>query len=44
VTFIARGEHLKAMQQNGLALEGERAIHLPKPMRVFPISASGGWK
>jgi len=30
VTFIARGEHLKAMQQNGLALEGERPIHLPK--------------
>jgi 2-dehydropantoate 2-reductase len=30
VTFIARGEHLKAMQQNGLALEGDRAVHLPK--------------
>jgi 2-dehydropantoate 2-reductase len=30
VTFIARGDHLKAMQQNGLALEGDRAIHLPK--------------
>jgi 2-dehydropantoate 2-reductase len=30
VTFIARGEHLKAMQQNGLALEGDRPIHLPK--------------
>ena len=30
VTFVARGEHLKAMQANGLALEGERPIHLPK--------------
>jgi 2-dehydropantoate 2-reductase len=30
VTFIARGEHLKAMQQSGLALDGDRAIHLPK--------------
>jgi 2-dehydropantoate 2-reductase len=30
VTFIARGEQLKAMQQNGLALEGDRPIHLPK--------------
>ena len=30
VTFIARGESLKAMQANGVALEGDRAIHLPK--------------
>jgi 2-dehydropantoate 2-reductase len=30
VTFIARGEHLEAMRANGLALEGDRAIHLPK--------------
>jgi ketopantoate reductase len=30
VTFVARGEHLKAMQANGLALEGERPVHLPK--------------
>src|SRR5213080_1576641 len=30
VTFIARGENLKALQQNGIALEGDRAIHLPK--------------
>jgi 2-dehydropantoate 2-reductase len=43
VTFIARGEHLKAMQQNGLALEGDRAIHLPKvratddPSTIGPI-------
>src|SRR3954453_16777739 len=30
VTFIARGEILKALQQNGIALEGAHAIHLPK--------------
>jgi len=30
VTFIARGENLKAMRENGLALEGDRAIHLAK--------------
>jgi 2-dehydropantoate 2-reductase len=30
VTFIARGEQLKALQQDGIALEGDRAIHLPK--------------
>ncbi len=30
VTFIARGDHLRAMQQNGIALEGDRPIHLPK--------------
>src|SRR6476659_3272240 len=29
VTFIARGANLKALQQNGIALEGHRAIHLP---------------
>jgi len=29
VTFIARGEHLNAMQQNGLTLEGDRGVHLP---------------
>src|ERR1043166_253880 len=30
VTFIARGAHLKAMQENGIALEGEKPLHLPK--------------
>jgi 2-dehydropantoate 2-reductase len=30
VTFIARGEQLKALRQNGIALEGDRPIHLPK--------------
>src|SRR3954469_8191341 len=30
VTFIARGEQLKALRENGIALEGDRAIHLPK--------------
>lgn len=29
VTFIARGEQLKAFRQNGIALEGDRPIHLP---------------
>src|SRR4051794_37192464 len=28
-TFIARGEQLKAFRQNGIALEGDRPIHLP---------------
>jgi 2-dehydropantoate 2-reductase len=30
VTFIARGETLQALRENGIALEGDRAIHLPK--------------
>jgi 2-dehydropantoate 2-reductase len=30
VTFIARGAQLKAMQQNGIALEGEKSLHLPR--------------
>ena len=30
VTFIARGSNLKALQQSGIALEGDRAIYLPK--------------
>jgi 2-dehydropantoate 2-reductase len=30
VTFVARGAQLKAMQENGIALEGDRPIHLPK--------------
>jgi 2-dehydropantoate 2-reductase len=29
VTFIARGAHLAAMQQNGLAIEGPDPFHLP---------------
>ena len=43
VTFIARGETLKALQQNGIALEGDRAIHLPKvkatddPVSLWPV-------
>jgi 2-dehydropantoate 2-reductase len=43
VTFIARGEHLKALQQNGIALEGDRSIQLPKvkatddPSTVGPV-------
>jgi 2-dehydropantoate 2-reductase len=30
VTFVARGEQLKALRQNGIALEGDRPIQLPK--------------
>ena len=30
VTFIARGAHLTAMQQNGLVLEGDKPLQLPK--------------
>ena len=30
VTFIARGEQLKAMQHNGIAVEGVKPLHLPK--------------
>ena len=30
VTFMARGDNLKALQQNGIALEGDRPIQLPK--------------
>jgi 2-dehydropantoate 2-reductase len=43
VTFIARGEHLKALQQNGIALEGDRPIQLPKvkatddPSTIGPV-------
>ena len=43
VTFIARGEHLKAMQQSGLALEGADPLHLPKvkatddPASIGPV-------
>jgi 2-dehydropantoate 2-reductase len=43
VTFIARGEQLKALRQNGVALEGDRAIHLPQvkatddPKTVGPV-------
>src|SRR5204863_4661289 len=43
VTFIARGDTLKALQQNGIALEGDRAIHLPKvkatddPATIGPV-------
>ena len=30
VTFVARGAHLAAMRQNGIALEGDKPLHLPK--------------
>ena len=30
VTFIARGAHLDALRQNGIALEGDKPLHLPQ--------------
>ena len=41
VTFIARGESLKALQQNGIALEGDRAIQLPKVKATDDIASVG---
>src|SRR3954465_8227674 len=41
VTFVARGENLKALQQNGIALEGDRAIHLPKVKATDDPAAIG---
>ena len=44
VTFIARGAHLAAMRQNGLAIEGPRPLHLPKvqatddPRTIGPVA------
>jgi 2-dehydropantoate 2-reductase len=43
VTFIARGAHLAAMQDNGIALEGDKPLHLPKvkatddPATIGPV-------
>jgi 2-dehydropantoate 2-reductase len=43
VTFIARGAHLNAMQDNGIALEGDKPLHLPKvkatddPASIGPV-------
>jgi 2-dehydropantoate 2-reductase len=43
VTFIARGEHLAAMQQNGIAIEGPKPLHVPKvqatdnPSTIGPV-------
>jgi 2-dehydropantoate 2-reductase len=42
VTFIARGAHLKAMQEHGLAIEGgPEPIHLPKVKAVEHPAAAG---
>ena len=47
VTFIARGAHLKALQENGIALEGEKPLHLPNvkatddPATIGPVGAPG---
>jgi 2-dehydropantoate 2-reductase len=43
VTFIARGAHLAAMRDNGLAIEGHVAFHVPKvkatddPATIGPV-------
>ncbi len=43
VTFIARGEQLAALKQNGIALEGERPLQLPSvkatddPSTIGPV-------
>jgi 2-dehydropantoate 2-reductase len=43
VTFIARGAHLAALQKDGIALEGERPLHLPSvkatedPASIGPV-------
>src|ERR1700688_801406 len=34
VTFVARGAHLKAMQQNGLRIEGDRGETLVRPAQA----------
>src|SRR5688572_15028398 len=34
VTFIARGEHLDAMQRHGLAVEGPEPFHIPQVRAV----------
>ncbi|HTV89863.1 MAG TPA: 2-dehydropantoate 2-reductase [Stellaceae bacterium] len=46
VTFVARGAHLRAMQQNGLTIEGDRGETLVRPAHavddIAAIDASGG--
>ncbi|MFT6580583.1 MAG: 2-dehydropantoate 2-reductase, partial [Alphaproteobacteria bacterium] len=41
VTFIARGDHLAAMQANGLRVEGENVRHV-KPVQATDDPASVG--
>jgi len=46
VTFVARGEHLRAMRQNGLRIEGDRGEMVIRPAQSTDdpatIAASGG--
>ncbi|HBK05340.1 MAG TPA: 2-dehydropantoate 2-reductase [Acetobacteraceae bacterium] len=42
VTFVARGAHLKAMQQNGLRVEGGRGETLVKPCQATDDPATIG--
>jgi len=41
VTFIARGAQLQALRQNGIELEGDRAIQLPKVQATDDPSTVG---
>jgi 2-dehydropantoate 2-reductase len=41
VAFIARGAHLAAMQERGIAVEGPEPIHVPKVIAVQDPSAIG---
>jgi 2-dehydropantoate 2-reductase len=42
VTFVARGAHLRAMQQNGLKIEGDRGETLIRPAQATDDIASIG--
>ena len=42
VTFVARGAHLAAMQQNGLRIEGDRGETLVRPAQATDDIASIG--
>jgi 2-dehydropantoate 2-reductase len=42
VTFVARGAHLKAMQENGLKVEGDRGETLIKPCQATDDPAAIG--
>jgi 2-dehydropantoate 2-reductase len=41
VTFVARGAHLEAMRQNGITLEGDKPLHLPKVKATDDPSSIG---
>jgi prephenate dehydrogenase len=41
VTFVARGAHLEAMRQNGLTVEGDKPVQLPKVKATDDPSSIG---